>query len=432
MNIVCGTDFSDPAAEAGTVAALLARRLDRPLVLVHALDTRGVLFNQAAVLDALQHGAAQRLDAELARLRELGAEVQARVLEGWPDETLLRAAGEVGAELLVLAATGAGNAPRSLLGSTAERVSARASAPLLTVRDAAPLRRWLLGEHRLRVLCALDDSLASEAAIEWMRRLRLIADCELVAARIDPRPDEAARLHLEDRLRRRLGPDAARIVVAPAGGAVAQRLAGLARTEAADLVLAGSHQRHGFDRARRGSVSIGLLRECAASVLVAPASIAQSLGPAAAPEGRRVLVAVALSPEGRHAARTAFALIPDGSRVRLMSVLHPRRAPPHARPGLEARQTPEHEAWRAQCRADLEALLPADPRQRGISVEIDLVGGEEPATAILMAADAIDAELICLGTAGRTGLAAALLGSVAQAVLGRSRRPVLLVPTRQR
>jgi nucleotide-binding universal stress UspA family protein len=36
-----------------------------------------------------------------------------------------------------------------------------------------------------------------------------------------------------------------------------------------------------------------------------------------------------------------------------------------------------------------------------------------------------------MGTAGRTGLAAALLGSVAQDVLRHSRRPVLLVPPGQ-
>ena len=429
MNIVCGTDFSAPAAEAATLAALFARRLDRPLLLVHVLDTRGVMFNQAAVLEAMQRAAAERLDDEVRRLRALGARVEALVFEGWPDEGLLQAAAERGAELILMSATGAGASPQSLLGSTAERVSSRADAPVLVIRDPARLRSWLEGARPLTVLCCVDASPASEAAIEWARRLRLLAPCSLIATGIDD--TEGAQARLCERLERRLGSGDARLVEAPPGEDVVARIAALAERESADLVVVGSHQRRGLDRALRGSVSIGLMRAAGANLLVAPASVADRLPPAS--HGQRVLIATDLSPHGRHAARFALAMLPQGARVRLMTVVHPRTMPaaPLAVRAEDPGQRARYDAWQAECRTELRALLPADLQPRGISVETEVAEGEDAAAVIVATADAIDADLVCLGTAGRTGLAASLLGSVAQRVLGRSRRPVMLVPQRE-
>jgi nucleotide-binding universal stress UspA family protein len=52
-----------------------------------------------------------------------------------------------------------------------------------------------------------------------------------------------------------------------------------------------------------------------------------------------------------------------------------------------------------------------------------------PAQEILAAAEAMDADLIALGTHGRGPFERSLIGSVAEAVLGRARCPVLVVPT---
>ena len=38
MTVLCGTDFSSPAADAATVAALLAAKLRERLTLVHAVE----------------------------------------------------------------------------------------------------------------------------------------------------------------------------------------------------------------------------------------------------------------------------------------------------------------------------------------------------------------------------------------------------------
>jgi len=50
-----------------------------------------------------------------------------------------------------------------------------------------------------------------------------------------------------------------------------------------------------------------------------------------------------------------------------------------------------------------------------------------PATAICQAAERFGASLICMSSRGRSRVAKALLGSVAQAVMTGSRRPVLIL-----
>lgn len=55
-------------------------------------------------------------------------------------------------------------------------------------------------------------------------------------------------------------------------------------------------------------------------------------------------------------------------------------------------------------------------------------GTRTPAVEILNAAEDVSADLVVIGTHGRTGVARFLLGSVAEAVLGRADRDVLAVP----
>ncbi len=71
----------------------------------------------------------------------------------------------------------------------------------------------------------------------------------------------------------------------------------------------------------------------------------------------------------------------------------------------------------------LEKIVPTDST---IDYEHRLVIGE-PADLILEVAEKERAELIVMGTHGRSGLARVLTGSVAEAVIRRSRLPVITV-----
>jgi nucleotide-binding universal stress UspA family protein len=71
-------------------------------------------------------------------------------------------------------------------------------------------------------------------------------------------------------------------------------------------------------------------------------------------------------------------------------------------------------------------LAPAAAAARGQLTEVHVLESHHPAEAICQAAERLSADMICIGTHGRSGIAKALLGSVTHEVIARSHRPTLL------
>jgi nucleotide-binding universal stress UspA family protein len=86
---------------------------------------------------------------------------------------------------------------------------------------------------------------------------------------------------------------------------------------------------------------------------------------------------------------------------------------------------PEPEDYQAEAKEKLYRIEAPDPR---IGVEYRLQEGD-PATAILGVAEETNADLVVMGTHGRTGLRRLLMGSVAEQVVRKASRPVLTVRT---
>lgn len=68
-------------------------------------------------------------------------------------------------------------------------------------------------------------------------------------------------------------------------------------------------------------------------------------------------------------------------------------------------------------------------RTPGLDADTTLVESGDAAGAILDTADSFDADVVVMGSHGRSGVQRVLLGSVLEALLHRSRRPVLAVPS---
>jgi nucleotide-binding universal stress UspA family protein len=85
---------------------------------------------------------------------------------------------------------------------------------------------------------------------------------------------------------------------------------------------------------------------------------------------------------------------------------------------------PDPEILRQSAQAQLDRLQ-APP---GVRAERRLVEGD-PATEVLRVAQEIGADLIVMGTHGRTGLARLLMGSVAEQVMRQAHCPVLTLKT---
>jgi nucleotide-binding universal stress UspA family protein len=134
---------------------------------------------------------------------------------------------------------------------------------------------------------------------------------------------------------------------------------------------------------------------------------------------RRVLYATDGSEAASAAARLLALLpLPSGSAVQAVLVLdaHPWQVP-------ESLKGAERE-WGRGVLGEAEARL----AREGVQVTHSLVRGA-PAFEILKAADAFDADLVVVGSHGRTGLERFLLGSVAENVAKHTRHPVLVART---
>jgi nucleotide-binding universal stress UspA family protein len=293
MRIVVGTDFSTSARHAADFAATLATRSRSRLILVHAGDRLDAEGRSPAA------AARARLEAEAAKLRASGAEVDVDLAVGPPHEVLLAAVARHRADLLVVGVVGQRSPGRLVLGSTTEQVAQTSPVPVLGLRYEEAFDPWLRGVEPLRVLAADDGSAGAAAALAWASGLAAIGPVALTAARILPRRPQRAWLPfprqppgakhaIERELSRRIGrlPGVveARAVVRSTDRDVAHELLAVAAEARVALILAGSQQRGGLRRLWSASVARALLAGSLVSVLMVPAGAASVT---ARPEGDR-------------------------------------------------------------------------------------------------------------------------------------------------
>jgi nucleotide-binding universal stress UspA family protein len=133
---------------------------------------------------------------------------------------------------------------------------------------------------------------------------------------------------------------------------------------------------------------------------------------------RTILHPTDFSEQAQHAFAAACSLARDhGSRVVVLYV----RAPTVVAYGEMGPIVPDPVWTPKDVKAALDALHLPDP---GVEVEYRVAEGD-PAAEIVRLAHVVAANLIVMGTHGRTGLGRFLMGSVAEAVLRRAPCPVL-------
>jgi nucleotide-binding universal stress UspA family protein len=224
-------------------------------------------------------------------------------------------------------------------------------------------------------------------------------------------PTLQARLerNLRKKVRDKLGDSSVPVVVRPFFGEPGGCIARIAEERQCQLIAIGTHQRHGIHRLAQFSVSRDVLRQARTNVLCVPVTAPFDPQEAHVPDFSRVLVATDFSELGNTAVPFACALCGVGGLVRLVHVLSPR-----------ARGTAD------QVAARLRALIPHETGARCQAPEVVVREGADTAVVICAEAEDFGADAVCLASHG-FGLARALHGSVAKAVLQRLRLPVLVV-----
>lgn len=261
-----------------------------------------------------------------------------------------------------------------------------------------------------RILCAVDYSVSSRQALDEALELgRGRATLDLVHVR--PQDATAGDLELEE-WRKTAG------AIVPAvtthsleGSDVWDVIAAAAERLTVDLIVAGAGRR---ERGFLGTVAERIVRQAPCSVLIVA-------GPARPP--RHILCAVDFSAPARAALEAAADLAAE--RDATLTIVHAFSAGELAVPGMAA-----------EAALAVEARDAANKALRGLAVEVEARAGRPvsarvvdgpPSDAILVAAREAAADLIVTGTHGRTGIARAVLGSVAENVVRHAEQPVLVV-----
>ena len=284
MHILVATDFSVRSDRALRRASLLARRLGARLTLLHVVDV-----DQPQSLIAADRTAASALLSDLAQtLREVD-EIDTQWLVKVDDvyAGILGAADEKAADLIVI---GPHRSRWSdvFVGTTAERVVRRSIRPLLVAVEVP-------SAHHRGTLLALDFDEASKFAARKALAMGVFDHTEVVIMHAFDAPAEhlmkrafepsadiadyvkaegiSARKDLQDLLAE-LGLPRTSQTVASIKGSPARTILEAAQQMDSDLIVLGTNQRKGFERALIGSVTGDVIREAHRDVLIIPVDAA--------------------------------------------------------------------------------------------------------------------------------------------------------------
>jgi nucleotide-binding universal stress UspA family protein len=291
--ILFATDFSDCAGRAQDYALFLAEVCGACLDILHVLEFQPGMDPDYPVnhlyLEHLQKETGALLDALVSHAAHRGLTANVHQVTGIPSQWITAMAKEKEVDLIVLGTHGRTGLEHILLGSTAERVVARAPCPVLTVRlerarlmpdeaqaaIAAPAIRTILVPIDFSD-CSLDAlEYAAQVATQFSAAVTILHVLEPVSYSLDFSLTQAGKARAQrERLEARLAEMAASLHRAglPAGhvlrgGVPADSLLDWSREQAYDLIVMGTHGRRGVSHLVSGSVAEAVLRQASSPVL---------------------------------------------------------------------------------------------------------------------------------------------------------------------
>jgi universal stress protein A len=302
-------------------------------------------------------------------------------------------------------------------------------------------------DRRLHVTLALDGRRGSDGALAFVRCLRAHVPCDVTILRLYWPPEELERLGLRG-ARDLFEPDAAVVadleralrvevgvlpgtgttsyVIAPSWGDPTTRILEFARGRDQDLLVVGAESRRGSELLIHPAVAERIAQQASRIpvIFVPPTRPVQAEN--LAPGIFTVLAATDLSEVGNRAVPYAYSLLTHGGVVELCYVNERSR---RSTPDVEERSEGElTDVDRTLLEAELRGLIPKDAQKRGITTHVTLIDGGRAANAIVQAAERLVVDAVVLGSHGKGGVKG-LLGSVSRAVVEKSRRPVLVIPS---
>lgn len=225
----------------------------------------------------------------------------------------------------------------------------------------------------------------------------------------DLRAEEEAGRRAVERLETHDAPDL-NITREVRRGIPSRYLALAAQSVNADVVVVASRGHGSIRRSFMGSVAASLIRSSQVPVLVVGQERQEMTF-------ARVLAAVDGSPMSRRVVETAK-VYAEGAKLMVVSALKTLEVVSADAFQYGSIIPDYYDALRAARRKDLE----------GVHDQVELIDGA-PSSAILHKAESENADMIVIGTSGRSAWRRAFLGSTATRVLAQAACPVLVIPT---
>lgn len=271
-----------------------------------------------------------------------------------------------------------------------------------------------------RILLATDGSEYSEGAVREAINMAKLCSCKLIAISVvETNPEYSAiapqivekaekqmRQHLESVKSRALKEGVDCEIIVHEGEEPYQYIVNEAERQQVEMIIMGRRGRTGIKRLMMGSVTARVIGHATRNILVVPRT--------AHITWKDIVIATDGSRYSETAAKEALSLAKNcGSTIYAIAVTRP-----------EATQE------RIQISENALKEIKSTAEREGIKVDVSLVKGkphESIHEAIIEYAKEKDADVIVMGSHGRTGLKRLLMGSVCERVIGHAKCAVLVV-----
>jgi nucleotide-binding universal stress UspA family protein len=289
--VLCPVDFSDPSRSALAYAAAIADHFGARLIVLSVDDP--LLAEVAAstgqvpsLADVTMHELERFCRETLTHYETGPKKVEFHVTVGKPAVEILREAGAMRADLIVLSAHGRSGIRKLFFGSTTERVLRETTVPVLVTPDARPSSTSLseIAGHVNRIIVPVDFTAASRRQLVVAGGLAEALSVPLVVAHVleplfvpyhvrlaIPGAEAARRAEAEEQLSRLATQIRPHLDVEPIvlTGEPSEEIITLAEARQAKLIVMGLHS-SGLLGPRMGSVTYRVLCRTHALVLALP------------------------------------------------------------------------------------------------------------------------------------------------------------------
>jgi nucleotide-binding universal stress UspA family protein len=288
--ILCPVDLSDVSRHAIDHAVLLARWYKAAITALHVCNPIVIPSTDFTVGGTVPLPVLTGDEIKAVREQVVACfgsagplDVDVLVDTGRPANQILKRAKSLPADLIVIGTHGAGGFQHLVLGSVTEKVLRQATCPVLTVPPHARATSKLPFK---RLLCPIDFSESSLAALEFAFSLAQEGDAELTLLHVFEWPAEGEPLttrsftvpeYHQERERdatarlQELVPDSIRDWCRPntrlAHGKAYREILGIATEDSADLIVMGVHGRNALDLMLFGSTTNQVVRRATCPVL---------------------------------------------------------------------------------------------------------------------------------------------------------------------